>query len=284
MQSKSAYLASLSSQSKARYENKLQFCELPGDPYAMITDVLITGATEEEHLLNLEQVLKRLTENGITLKQAKCSFLRDSVEFLGHKIDSHGLHTSAKKVEAVKKAPRPTNQQQLRSFLGLLQYYCKFLPNLSTLISPLNSLLQKNHPWRWTRDCERAFEEAKEALSSAAVLMHYDPKLPLILATDASAYGIGAVISHICPNGEERPIAYVSRTLTSSEQNYSQLDKEALSIVNGVRKFHQYLYGQKFLLLTDHKPLTTILGPTRGVPPIAAARLQRWALFLSAYT
>ena len=114
--------------------------------------------------------------------------------------------------------------------------------------------------------------------------MHYDPKLPLILATDASAYGIGAVISHICPNGEERPIAYVSRTLTSSEQNYSQLDKEALSIVNGVRKFHQYLYGRKFLLLTDHKPLTTILGPTRGVPPIAAARLQRWALFLSAYT
>ena len=133
-----------------------------------IDDVLITGATEQEHLLNLEQVLKRLAENGITLKQAKCSFLRDSVEFLGHKIDSRGLHTSAKKVEAVKKAPRPTNQQHLRSFLGLLQYYCKFLPNLSTLISSLNSLLQKNHPWRWTRDCERAFEEAKEAIASAA--------------------------------------------------------------------------------------------------------------------
>ena len=252
--------------------------------HCYIDDVLISGATEEEHLHNLELVLSRLAENGITLKQEKCSFLRDSIEFLGHKIDSNGLHTSSKKVEAVVRAPRPTNQQQLRSFLGLLQYYCKFLPNLSTLISPLNRLLQKNQRWRWTSDCERAFQEAKQTLSSAAVLVHYNPDLPLVLATDASAYGIGAVISHICPNGEERPIAYVSGTLTSSERNYSQLDKEALSIVNGVRKFHQYLYGRKFVLLTDHKPLTTILSSTRGVPPIAAARLQRWALFLSAYT
>ena len=258
---------------------------LQGIPHVLcyLDDLLITGTTEDEHLQNLDEVLRRLQHHGITVKRSKCHFLKDSVEYLGHKIDADGLHTTTKKVKAVQQAPRPVNPQQLRSFLGLLQYYGKFIPNLSTLLSPLNALLLKNQAWNWTNECERAFKEAKMALSSASILVHYNPKLPLRLAADASAYGVGAVISHIYPSGEERPIAYASRTLTASEKNYSQLEKEALSLIFGVKKFHQYLYGRRFTLYTDHKPLTTILGPKRGVPPIAAARLQRWALFLSAY-
>ena len=113
---------------------------------------------------------------------------------------------------------------------------------------------------------------------------YYDVVRPLRLAADASAYGIGAVIFHVMDDGSERPIAFASRTLMPSEQNYAQVEKEALSLVFGVCKFHSYLYGRKFTLITDHKPLTSILGPKKGVPPIAAARLQRWALKLSAYS
>ena len=128
-----------------------------------------------------------------------------------------------------------------------------------------------------------AFQSAKEALTSSPVLMHYDPALPVSLATDASAYGVGTVISHTLPDGTERPIAFASRTLTSSESHYAQIEKKALSIVFGVKRFHTYLYGRQFILLTDHKPLCTIFGPKKGVPPLAAARLQRWAVLLSAY-
>ena len=245
---------------------------LQGIPHVLcyLDDLLITGTTEEEHLQNLEEVLRRLQQHGITLKRSKCKFFQDSVEYLGHCIDAQGLHTLPAKLEAIRKAPKPTNQQQLHSFLGLLQYY----GNLSTLVGPLNSLLQKNQPWKWTKECEKAFEDAKEALSSSSVLVHYNPNLPLCLATDASSYGVGAVISHVFANGDEHPIAYASRSLTASEKNYSQLEKEALSIVFGIKKFHQYLYGHLFTLYTDHKLLTNILGPNQDVPPIAAARLQ----------
>ena len=113
--------------------------------------------------------------------------------------------------------------------------------------------------------------------------MHYDPDLPIRVAADASSYGLGAVLSHVLRNGTEHPIAYESRTLTPSEKNYAQVEKEALAIVFGVRKFHQYIYGRRFTLVTDHKLLLTILGSKTGIPSLAAARMQRWSFLLSAY-
>ena len=124
---------------------------------------------------------------------------------------------------------------------------------------------------------------AKQLLTTSNLLTHYDATLPLKLAADASQYGQGAFTSHVLPDGVERPVAFASRSLSSSERNYSQIDKEALALVYGVKKFQAYLYGRKFTLVTDHKPLTSIFGPRKGVPAVAAARLQRWSLLLSAY-
>ena len=248
-----------------------------------LDDILVTGSTEEEHLANVERVLERLQRYGIRAKRAKCAFMSSSVEYLGHRVDATGLHTTKSKVEAVQEAPQPSSVPELRSFLGLVHYYGKFMPNLATLLNPLNLLLKDGAEWVWTEECSQAVKEAKQLLSSAPVLAHYDPALPIKMAGDASAYGIGAVISHVYSDGSERPISFASRTLSPSEQNYSQIEKEALSLIYGIKKFHAYLYGRKFTLVTDHKPLLTVLGPKKGIPPMAAARLQRWALLLSAY-
>ena len=248
-----------------------------------IDDILITGRNTHEHQERLESVLSRLERYGIRLQLSKCNFLQERVQFLGHVIDAKGVHPSPEKVRAIVEAPAPTNVTELRSFLGMLQYYGKFLPNLSTLLHPLNNLLREGVCWSWRSECQQAFEAAKQLLQSAEVLTHYDVNLPIKLACDASSYGIGAVISHVLPGGEERPIAFASRTLIGSEKNYAQLEKEALSIIFGVKKFHQYIYGRRFTLETDHKPLLTILGPKSAVPTLAAARLQRWALILASH-
>lgn len=246
-------------------------------------DILVSAPSSEEHLVVLDKVLSQLQQYGIRVKKSKCEFLCNSVEYLGFKIDEKGVHPTESKVDAIVKAPAPTNISELRSFLGLLNYYGKFVANLSTLLHPLHQLLQANVNWQWSSQCAHAFNACKQQLLSSKWLAHYDPKKPLRLACDASPYGVGAVISHVLPSGEEHPIAFASRTLTASEKNYAQIEKEALSIVFAVKKFHKYLYGRKFHLLTDHKPLLAILGPKSAIPTLAALRMQRWALTLLAY-
>ena len=165
----------------------------------------------------------------------------------------------------------------------MINYYGKFIPNLAAKLHPLHALLKKGVKWNWSKECTDVFTETKKHLSEAPILVHYDPKLPVRLAGDASNYGIGAVLSHVDPEGQEHPIAFTSRTLTNSEKNYSQIEKEALSLIHGIRKFRNYIYGRHFTLVTDHKPLTALFSPKTEVPALAAGRLQRWALLLSSY-
>ena len=209
--------------------------------------------------------------------------MQPSVECLGYLIDAEGLHTTPEKVAAIVNAPEPKNTTELRSFLGLVNYYGKFIKNLSSIAHPLNRLLCKEAKWEWSQECEKAFQELKYKLSSSEVLVHYDEKFPFKLDCDASAYGIGAVLSHLYPDGSERPIAYASRSLTSAEVNYAQIEKKGLALIYGVKKFHQFVYGCKFILVTDHQPLMAILGSKKGLPTLVAARLQCWAILLSAY-
>ena len=179
--------------------------------------------------------------------------------------------------------PEPKNQSELRSFLGMANYYDRFVPGLPTNCAPLNDLLQKNKQWNWISEYVEAVKSVKRLLTSADTLSHYDPSLPISLSCDASPVGIGAVIFHTFPDGTEKPIAYASRKLTAAEHNYAQIQKEALGIVFGVLKLRQYLLGRKFQLITDHKPLVTIFHPNKGIPETASSRLQRWAIILSAY-
>ena len=206
------------------------------------------------------------------------------VEYLGHKIRQEGLHPTESKVRAVADAPEPKRVAELRSFLGLVNYYGKCLPYLASTAAPLYTLLRKNVSWVWGKAHNAAFIGVKELLQSADLLVHFDPEQQLISACDAKPYGLGAVLSHRMQDGSERPIAFASHTLAPAEKKYSQLDKEALSIIFGVKRFHQYLYGRQFVIHSDHKPLMYIFDESKAVPLMASARIQRWALTLSAYT
>jgi transposase InsO family protein len=248
-----------------------------------LDDLLIVGESLEDCYHKVEQVLERLNEYNIKLQMEKCRFFLSSVNYLGYRVDSEGNHPTEELVEAIVKAPEPKNVQELKSYLGLLTFYGKFIPNLATLLSPLYRLLHNNNMWNWSSECKQAFKTSKDVLISYPVLVHYDSDRALVLACDASPYGVGAVISHVMDDGTERPIAFASRTLSKAEEKYPQLEREALSIIFGVIKFHKFLYGRNFVLLTDHRPLTKILNAENQVPTLAASRMQRWALILSAY-
>ncbi|GFV67361.1 retrovirus-related Pol polyprotein from transposon 412 [Trichonephila clavipes] len=218
-------------------------------------DARITGSDEISHFTALEEFFKKCREHGLKLNLNKSKFFQNEINFLGHRIDSKGLHKTDEKISAVVNAPVPRNVHEVKSFLGFL----------------------------WSKDCQVAFEQIKNEICSPKILVHYDPSLPLTLASDASPVGIGCVLSHVYPDGSERPIAFASRTLSGSEKKYSQIDKEALSIVWAVRKFYLYLKGRRFTLITDHKPLIAIFGSKRGLPVLAVTRLLHYALILQSF-
>ena len=248
-----------------------------------LDDILVVGSSQEEHDQRLDTVLDRLSRRGVRLQKDKCLFSAPEVEYLGHVVSEKRLRPLESKYRAIRDAPQPQNLTQLKSYLGLLNYYSRFLPNISTTLQPLYMLLQKSQPWIWNKPQQEAFESSKEKLLASACLTHYDLQKPIRLKCDASPEGIGACLTHGMPDGSEQPIAFTSRTLSAAEKGYAQLEKEALALINGVRQFHKYLIGRKFTLVTDHQPLVKILGPKQGIPTLAAARLQLWAIILSAY-
>ena len=249
----------------------------------ILDDIIITGKTDEEHLKALETVLQRLQDYNLRSNQDECSFFQEEITYCRYKIDANGLHKTQQKIEAVISAPKPENVTQLRACLGLVNYYSHFLLNMAGVLHPLYQLLKKDLKYIWTSAAQKAVDTVKEMITSDTVLTHYNPELPVKLACDSSAYGLGAVISHVMENGEERPTAFASRTLNAAAKNYAQIQKKVLAIVWGVQKFHCCLFGRKFTLVTDHQPLQLIFGPKKGISATTASRMQRYALFLQGH-
>ena len=255
--------------------------DLPGVA-VYLDDILVGGSSAGEHLENLERLLARLDERGLRCRLNKCRFAEPCVEYLGHRLSTEGV-AKCSKVDAVLDMPAPNNISALKSFLGSIQFYSKFIPNIATITEPLYKLTRKGETWHWGQEQEKSFNHLKTKLTEDTVLVHYDPSLLLGVSCDASSVGIGAVLFHRYGDGSERPIANASKTLTSSQRSYSQIQKEALAIVFAFKKFHQYLYGRNFVLVTDHKPLLAIFGQNKAIPTLAANRLARWALTISQY-
>ena len=251
--------------------------------FVRVDDILVSGENDHEHLRNLSTVLDIIKQCGLKLKRSKCILMAPEVTYLSYRINKNGVSPLPEKINAILKAPTPTNTTQVKSFLGMLNYYHRHLPNLAHLLEPLHLLLRKNTQWTWGTEQDKAFKNAKGTLCSASLLVHFDPLKPITLSCDASPYGLGAVLSHLMEDGTERPIAFASRTLANAERNFSQIEKEGLAIIYAVRKFHQYLYGTTFTLVTDHKPLLGLLSDNAAIPTIATARIQRWAIILSGY-
>lgn len=244
-------------------------------------DVCIGGKDFNETKHNLELVLQRFEENNIRVNLDKCKFFHTTIEYLGHVISDGSLRPNERKVEAVLKASPPKNVNQLQSFIGMVNYYAKFISNLSTVLHPLYSLLKKGTHFVWNETHTEAFETCKRLLASNNVLALYDPTKEIIISCDASPYGVGCVLSQIFDKNE-KPVLFASSTLSPAERNYSQVHREALAVVFSVKKFHKYIYGKKFTIRSDCQALREIFS-NKNIPAVAAARLQRWSVFLSMY-
>lgn len=247
-----------------------------------LDDILIGGTCYEECQLNLEKVLKKLNDYNVKVNMEKSEFFVNSLEFLGFHISADGKQPSKDKINKILNCMVPTNVTQLKSYLSMLSFYRNFIPMCPDLCEPMYKLLRKDVPFVWSADCDIAFNKSKCALSEKSLLVLYDPLKPLSLTVDASQYGVGAVLSHTI-DGVEHPIAFESATLNPAQKNYSQLHKEALAVIYGVKKFHQYLYGRQFTIYTDHEPLKFLFSETKDMLTTVPSRILRWSIILSSY-
>ena len=242
-----------------------------------IDDVIVYSKDFNDHLSHLDSVLQRLKNAGLKVSAKKCNFFQDKVTFLGHIVSQDGISTSPDKIAAVKDWPTPKTVTDVRSFLGTCSYYRRFIKHFADIARPLHKLTEKGDTFKWTAQCDEAFQQLKSALTSAPILRYPDLDLPFVLDTDASAFAMGAVLSQV-EDGVERPVAYFSKTFNKPERNYCVTRRELLAIVSAVKHFHHYLYGTHFLIRTDHGALTWLLNFKNPEGQVA-----RWIEVLQTY-
>ena len=258
---------------------RLMECALAGltptESLIYLDDIIVFSSTFDDHLQRLQHIFVRLREAGLQLKPSKCHFCLPEVRYLGHVVSGEGIKPDPKKVQCVKEYRTPSNVKDLRTFLGLANYYRKFVEGYAKLADPLYRLTKKTaNGFLWTASCERAFETLKQRLTSPPILAYPKFDCEFTLTTDASEVAMGAVLSQV-QDGKEKVVAYWSQQLDKSQRSYSTIEREALAVVAAVKEFYPYLYGFHFSIVTDHNPLTS-LNWLRDV----GVRLTRWILFL----
>ena len=226
------------------------------DCLVYIDDVIVLGRTFDEHLRNLRSVLQRLRESGLRLNQSKCSFFQKEVKYLGHIISRDGVATDPSKTEKVTTWPTPTSVRETQQFLGFAGYYRRFVKDFAQIARSLHRLTERPTNFVWTAECQDAFDELRRCLTTAPILAYPDFSRQFVLDTDASDTGIGAVLSQVDGDGQERVVAYGSRLLTKPERRYCVTRRELLAVVTFTKQYRAYLTGRRFLLRTDHGSLT----------------------------
>ena len=242
-----------------------------------IDDIITFASSFDQHLERLDEVFARIAKANLKLKPSKCSLFQRQVEFLGHVVSEKGIAMQKEKIEAIETWPSPTNLTELRAFMGTCGYYRRFVKDFSSIAAPLFRLMKKGVKWEWTAECETVFVRLKVKLTSEPILALPTNEGTFVLDTDASDFGLGAVLSQI-QNDEERVIAYASRTLAKPELKYEVTRKELLAIVFGLKQFRQYLLGRHIVIRTDHAALSWLRRTPEPLPQLA-----RWMTFIEQF-
>jgi transposase InsO family protein len=245
----------------------------------IIDDILVFTDEWKKHLSTLRMVLQAIREADLRCKIKKCKFAVPEVHWVGHILEPGGIRVDPSKTTAIEDYTQPKNVKELRSFLGMANYYRKFVKNFAIIAAPLYDLTKKGIRWKWEEQHERGFQDLKRALTSTPVLVNPDFSKPYRLYTDASGTGMGAVLCQVQEGSEEKVIAYASQHLNHREKNFSTIEREALAMVWALKKFHVYLYGSVFKIMSDHAPLKWLANKKH-----ATGRLARWQYTLMEYT
>ena len=245
-------------------------------------DILIYAKNTQDHNVILRKVLQRLKERGLTLNLNKCIFGQEKVKFYGFIFSKEGMQPDPEKINEIKNMPLPEDTKALQSFLGLMNYFKRFIPQYSTTTHPLRELLHKDTPWDWNADCQNAFDKLTNALTSESCIAYFSLNKETSVYTDASPVGISAIIVQNTPNKKDyKLISYSSRSLTPTEQRYSQIERECLAIVYACEHNKLYLFGHNFDVFSDHKPIVNTLNNPNATVPL---RIERMTLRLQGFS
>ena len=243
-----------------------------------LDDIVIYSRTEAEHVKHLQQVLDRLRKAKLQLKPSKCHFGLKQLDLLGYRISAAGIETLPEKVSAIRNLAPPDDATGVRSFLGMAGYYRSCIRDFADIAAPLFELTKKNTPFHWGTEHQESFDKLKMALTESPVMAHPKTDEPYTLYTDASNYAVGAILVQEDDQGIERVISFASHKLSGAEKNWATIEKEAYAVIFALKKYHMYLWGAKFEIHTDHKPLLALFKSE-----VKNSKIQRWAIQISEY-